>query len=241
MNRIRFLSGEVKSGKVIAQLKPQELADVVMKKEIVIVKSLFSPDRLKELRRAVREWGKENTAISHDEFKSNYHSYRAKISNIQQSPHVFHDYNFNRFETLPAQLHEMLTGVFEPLRWFHNVLTNRDIPLGVQEKGPYYHPQLIQYPPGGGFFGRHNHNLNPQQIGFILSLSKYGEDYPNGGTCFEIDGEAVDIEGQLDIGDLCIWRYDYDHWVKQSTLRDKFSWDTELGRWVATLAYFDPF
>jgi hypothetical protein len=102
------------------------------------------------------------------------------------------------------------------------------------------HPQIIQYPSGGGFFGRHWHNLEPQQLGFIVSLSKPGRDYRNGGTCFEIEGEVVDLEGRQDVGDICVWRYDHQHWVTQSDLQDKFDWDSEAGRWVATYAYFDP-
>jgi len=43
------------------------------------------------------------------------------------------------------------------------------------------------------------------------------------------------------IGDICVWRYDHQHWVTQSDLSDKFDWASEAGRWVATFAYFDPY
>ena len=38
-----------------------------------------------------------------------------------------------------------------------------------------------------------------------------------------------------------LWPNDIDHWVKQSPLDDWFSWDYNKGRWVATLAYFNPY
>ncbi|MFM7852309.1 MAG: hypothetical protein ACKO96_10445, partial [Flammeovirgaceae bacterium] len=103
------------------------------------------------------------------------------------------------------------------------------------------HPQIIQYPNGGGFFARHWHSLTPQRLGFIVLLSKPGVDFKNGGTVFEINGEAVSVGERHDIGDILIWRYDYPHWVTQSDLSDKFNWDSSDGRWVATFAFFDPF
>jgi len=133
-----------------------------------------------------------------------------------------------------------LYALFEPLRLLYNQLTGSKIQFEVPASGPYVHPQIIHYPKGGGFFARHWHNLMPQRLGFIVALSRPKLDYSNGGTVFEIDGETVDLEDRQGIGDICIWRYDYPHWVKQSNLKDKFDWASEDGRWVATFAYFDP-
>lgn len=240
MSRVTFLKAERIGEKVMPEIEPSEIAKLVSDKQIVILKNVFSEDELLDLRREILAWGKEIQPVDHDDFTQNYHSMRAKVSNIQQSPHVFHDYNFNDFSILSEKLKLKLSNVFESLRILYSELTDQHTKLGVAEEGPYFHPQVIHYPLGGGFFGRHNHNLKPQIIGFILSLSKYGIDYRAGGTCFEIDGETVDIEGHHDIGDLCLWRNDLDHWVKQSPLDDKFSWNSEKGRFVATLAYFDP-
>ncbi len=151
-----------------------------------------------------------------------------------------HDYNFNDLSTLDAGFQRSLLGLFEPLRQLYNSLTGNETKFEVCASGPYVHPQIIHYPSGGGFFGRHWHNLMPQQLGFIVSLSKRGRDYRNGGTRFVIEDEIVDMEELQDIGDICVWRYDYDHWVTQSDLQDKFDWNSDSGRWVATYAYFDP-
>jgi hypothetical protein len=240
MNHITYLNSKRIDGKITPEIQPSEIAKLVLSKQIVILKNVFTEDELLDLRNEVVAWGKENEAVSFDDFTKNYHSKRAKVSNIQQSPHVFHDYNFNNFDILPEKLSVKLLHVFESLRVLYSELTDQHTKLGVAEAGPYFHPQVIHYPLGGGFFGRHNHNLKPQLVGFILSLSKYGIDYKAGGACFEIAGKTVDTEGHHDIGDLCLWRNDLDHWVKQSPLDDKFSWESERGRYVATLAYFDP-
>jgi hypothetical protein len=241
MNRIVYINGKLENGKITTESNAQEIAGVITSKKIVIIKSLFSAQEMLDLRKAVFEWGKVTPAVTADDFRANYHSKKAKVSNIQQSPHVFHDYNFNDFSKLSDSLNKKMFNVFNSLRVFYNSLTNNNAELGVIENSHYFHPQLIQYPVGGGFFGRHNHNLLPQKIGFILSLSKFGTDYKAGGTCFEIDNEVINLEGIHDIGDLCLWHYDLDHWVTQSPLDDWFSWDSDKGRWVATLAYFNPF
>lgn len=241
MEKIHFLNGKLEGGKIVTEKSVSEIAELVKEKNIVIIKNLFTPEQMVSLRHSVFNWGKVTPPVIHDDFRGNYHSLKAKVSNIQQAPHVFHDYNFNDFTKLPEDLNKKLFKLFDNLRIFYNSLTQYTAPLGLIEGAAYFHPQLIHYPMGGGFFGRHNHNLLPQKIGFILSLSDYGKDYMSGGTCFVINNEIIDIEGKLGIGDLCLWPNDIDHWVKQSTLEDKFDWDSEKGRWVATLAYFDPF
>jgi hypothetical protein len=240
MSNVTYLKSKRINRKITTEIGPQEIAKLVSDKQIVILKNVFTENELLNLRHEVLTWGKGIEPINSDDFTQNYHSRRAKISNIQQSPHVFHDYNFNNFNTLPESLSVKLFDVFESLRVLYSELTDQHTQLGVAETGPYFHPQIIHYPLGGGFFGRHNHNLKPQIVGFILAMSKYGVDYKAGGTCFDINGKTVDIEGLHDMGDLCLWRNDLDHWVKQSPLDDKFSWESEKGRFVATLAYFDP-
>jgi len=241
MDKIVFLEGKISDNKVITTQTPAEIASIVSGGKIGIIKGLFSPELIYSLKKELEQWADSVPPATADDFKGNYHSKKAKISNLQQVPHVFHDFNFNDFTILPEGLRQKLFDLFEPLRNFYNELTGYNVDFGYIQDQPYLHPQLIQYPVGGGFFGRHNHNLLPQKIGFILSLSKYGTDYEAGGTCFAIDNEIVDIEKHHDIGDLCIWPYEVDHWVKQSPLHDQFTWDFNKGRWVATLAYFNPY
>lgn len=241
MNRVSFIKGQLVEGKIKTELEPQAIAEYIAQKNIIIVKGLFPTSLIEQVKQSVFDWSQQTPAANADDFTTNYHCLRAKVSNIQQSPHVFHDYNFNDMPTLDSTLQQRLLAVFEPLRVFYNELTHNNATMGYQAGIPVIHPQLIQYPLGGGFFGRHNHNLLPQQIGFILGLSKYGQDYSGGGTCFVIEDEIIDLEGQQDIGDLCLWPNDIDHWVKQSPLNDPFSWQSPKGRWVITLAYFNPF
>lgn len=241
MGDIVEIKGRVESGKIVTGMYPCELAQIVLNdKKIVLLKEVFSESMLMDIRQALLNWGRKTAPVNADDFQGNYHRRRAMVSNLHKFPHVFHDYNFNDLSKLNRHLYSKLYGMFEPLRVLYNELTSYDTKFEIPPTGPYLHPQVIHYPVGGGFFGRHWHNLLPQKLGYIVSLSKYGTDYSNGGVVFEIDGKLVDLEGLHDMGDICLWRYDYHHWVKQSDLKDKFDWNSENGRWVATLPYYDP-
>lgn len=234
--RARLVDGVIMSAMAMDDLR----TEVMDHGRIVILKGVFTDARATDVRAAVADWGRQTPLAEVDDFAANYHRRRCLISRLQQAPHVFHDYNFNDLTGAPASVRDPLLELFEPLRVLYRDLTGTETAFAVPETGPYVHPQIIHYPAGGGFFARHWHNLAPQQLGFIVSLSKRGRDYRNGGTMFEIGDRRIGTEEVQDIGDICLWRYDHPHWVTQSDLGDKFDWDSDAGRWVATYAYFDP-
>jgi hypothetical protein len=241
VNRVLEVDAALMNGRIVPAFDLADIAvEVMERKRIVVLKQVFAPAQLSGLRAAVLEWGRATGAAAVDDFSGNYHRRRAMVSRLQQAPHVFHDYNFHAFGDLPEPLAGALRGLFDPLRLLYNALTSHDTGFAVPATGPYVHPQIIQYPNGGGFFGRHWHGLFPQQLGFIVALSEFGSDFTRGATVFEIDGDIVDMEGRQGLGDICIWRYDHPHWVTQSELSHKFDWEAADGRWVATFAYFDP-
>jgi hypothetical protein len=240
-DRIEEVEATLVRGRIALRRDPSWIsAQVLERKRIVVLKSVFSAAQLSDLRREVVAWGLATETAAADDFRGNYHRRRAMVSRLQQAPHVFHDYNFNALSAVTGPLGESLRGIFEPLRLLYNELTGDATEFSIPASGPYVHPQIIHYPNGGGFFARHWHNLLPQRLGFIAVLSEHGRHFNRGATVFEIDGEIVDMEARQQLGDICIWRYDYPHWVSQSDLREKFDWNSVDGRWVATFAYFDP-
>lgn len=241
MSRLVAIPATLRDGVITTTLDREEIVARVMDRgELLLLKQAFPEEMMVALRSAVADWGRQVPAADVDDFGGNYHRRRAMVSRVQQAPHVFHDYNFNALMAAPAGLRGQLLALFEPLRGLYNDLTGYEVAFEIPPSGPYVHPQLIHYPSGGGFFARHWHNLLPQKLGIIVSLARPGRDYRNGGTGFEIEGETLDMEPHHQIGDVLLWRYDHHHWVTQSDLRDKFDWDSDAGRWVATFAYFDP-
>ena len=214
--------------------------EVMDSKNLIILKNVFLKDKLLHLRSKVNAWAKVIEPVLVDDFKGNYHRKRIMVSRVQQAPHVFHDFNFHNFGSLDENFQSALLEFFTPLISLYKKLSRNESASVIPGSGPYLHPQIIQYPNGGGFFGRHWHNLLPQKLGFIVLLSEPNIEFSMSSTVFDIDGRTISVDDAQDIGDILIWRYDYQHWVSQTDLAKKFDWNSEDGRWVATLAYFDP-
>jgi hypothetical protein len=240
MKRIKLFDADLKDG-IIKNIDHNLITEnVINSKNLVILKNVFSKQKIAEIRDSVVGWSLITDESQVDDFFGNYHRKRAMVSKIQQAPHVFHDYNFHRIDILENNLKNNLHYLFTPLLELYVKLTGNTVDFRIPESGPYIHPQIIQYPNGGGFFGRHSHNLMPQKLGFIVLLSEPGVDYKIGSTVFEIEDEVIEVGNYQSIGDILIWRYDYEHWVTQNDISTKFNWKNIDGRWVATLAYFDP-
>ena len=55
-----------------------------------------------------------------------------------------------------------------------------------KRKKIYRKVQVIHYPKGGGFFGKHQHPRYPTNYGLIINLTKKNRDFRKGVTNFEI-------------------------------------------------------
>jgi hypothetical protein len=146
-------------------------------------------------------------------------------------------FNFNRPEELPRDLSEKLLAVYEPLLVFQNRLTQQAATFTNDSQGRRARPQLIQYPRGGGMFGRHLHTLEPQRIGLILGLSQRGVDFQSGGTHFDVEGTDVSSEDAHDIGDMLLFRFDIPHWITPVDMSQPCDFSLASGRWTAVLPY----
>lgn len=235
------VNAEFKNGEIVTEVPYDEVMRLVNEPNVVIVKSGIPEATLKHVIDRVWAWGQQTPlAEAPDTFDNNQHKHRLHIAKIQHAPQLFHDHTFDALLDLDAELKETLLSIFEPMRKFWNGLTGNDEEYGIRKGQPYFHPQVTHYPLGGSFFGRHWHPLNPQKVGTILALNKYGRDYHSGGTGYVINNTIVETEGFQDIGDIILFRYDLPHWVSPSSAADRFNWDDPAGRWVAILPFYDP-
>ena len=231
--------GSFVNGQIVTEMPVSEISASLMAGNIFVIKGVFSSEKkdLIELRQTVVEWGRSTEPLAEPDPQENCHCMQAGVSRLQKTPHVYHSYNFNRISKLPGDLSGKLRKYFGPLCDFQNSVTGNSARLEGFEDGQTLHPQVIQYPCGGGIFGKHKHPLLPQKVGLIVGLSERGVDYRTGGTCFETQG-VVDLESYHDLGDIALFRFDIPHWVNPSTLQDKFDWDSEAGRWTMVLPYY---
>jgi hypothetical protein len=234
------VSGSFDGKTIRTDPEPGPLGELVMDRGVVVVKGVFADQEqdLRALRERVFEWSAGTPPLPEPDPMENCHCLQSGVSAYQKTPHVFHSYNFPRPSQLPSELSAHLLRYFEPLTDFKTGLTGNAARIEEFGDGPALHPQLIQYPAGGGYFGRHIHPLEPQRIGTIVGLSQRGVDFASGGTCVLVDDDVVDLERHHDLGDIVLFRYDAPHWVNPSTLADKFDWNSQAGRWSMVLPYY---
>jgi hypothetical protein len=234
------VSGSFDGWTITTDPEPEALGELVMTRGVVVVKGVFGQhaDDLVALRERVFEWAAATPPQPEPDPTENCHCLQSGVSRYQKTPHVFHSYNFPRPSQLPPELSAHLLRYFRPLTEFKTRLTGNEAQLEEFGDGPALHPQLIQYPAGGGYFGRHIHPLEPQRVGTIVGLSRRGVDFTSGGTCVVVDGAVVDLEHHHDLGDIALFRYDAPHWVNPSDLVDKFDWESQAGRWSMVLPLY---
>jgi hypothetical protein len=217
-------SCSVESGEIVCANSDDEIFTRVDSGEVLVLKSLFDRPLLDALRAAVFDWSKTiEPCVAPG---TNHHNVLWGISQRQKTSHAYHAYNFN-FDHLSGEstLMDLLRRVFLPMRAFHLRLTGN--PPGF----PPIHPQIIQYPLGGGHLADHVHPYDPQRLGFVLNLSQKGEHFQAGEGTFD-QGEAL-VFGTSDIGDMAIFRFDKVHGVTPVDAGPgATSWDPDCGAWM---------
>src|SRR4051812_34654388 len=149
------VQGSFNGETIVTDPPPEELGDHVMRRGVAVVKGVFGShaDELVTLRERVFEWAAGTPALDEPDPLENCHCLQAGVSRHQKTPHVFHSYNFPRPSQPPADPTTLLMRFFEPLTAFKTRLTGNPARLEDFGGGRGLHPQLIQYPAGGGYFG----------------------------------------------------------------------------------------
>ena len=242
MEHLTLIKGGLQNGEITTEIPISEIYEKVMDKNIAIIKGVFPADKARRLRDLAFQWGLEQSMAQTKDFYSQgtqNHFYKQQgVSKIQKTLHYYRTHNFNNYDALNnEELKGLLTNFFTPLKNFYNTLTSNTADFSGEDK--IIHPEIIHYPSGGGYFAKHFHSLEPQRIGVIVSLSKYGADYNSGGTGFEIGNDIiVDSEKYHDIGDIALFRYDLGHWVSSCDIEEAMNPESPRGRWTLILPYY---
>lgn len=235
------LNTELHNGEIHPEISIDEVRQKVMDGNIVILKSVFSEEDLLALRSAVFEWGQASEPSCYDRpmntiFDVNFHRIDDQ-PHMSKVPHFYHCFVFNLPHELDSPLKDKALKFIEPLRVFQNRITGNDAQLSPHDQPEKIRPELIQYPVGGGYFEHHDHQLDPQKIGMIMSVSRKGVDYQQGGTTFFIGDEVINTDGEHDIGDITLFRYDIPHEVNAVDEDEEVNWQSDRGRWTMIMPY----
>lgn len=157
---------------------------------------------------------------------------------LSKTKHIFHTFNLENVNAIGGTEGESMRKVFDALVAIDNKLMGKRGSLSpAQGDGPNFHPQIIHYPKGGGFFDRHTHPLDPQKIGLIASLTRNGQHFDEGGTLFWNETDEVDAEPAQTIGSVTLFRFDLPHAVSKVDPDAPLEFGKANGRWVAVLPY----
>lgn len=96
--------------------------------------------------------------------------------------------------------------------------------------------QIVRYPPQIGFLEPHSDPYLYQRLFLSGYMSKRGIDYRGGGFYLVGSGdEVVEVEDQIDVGDLCIGYATILHGVAPVDKDKEPNWDKGDGRWFLSL------
>ena len=92
--------------------------------------------------------------------------------------------------------------------------------------------QIVNYPSGGGELRDHTDPIKNIRVVNGIILSKYGEDFNQGGFYFKDDkNNKLNIENKLDVGDSVSFYGSIVHGVDKIDPNDNLDWSLEKGRW----------
>lgn len=233
MKVVEFDSRGLDAGRVVS---------VVMSGNIGVIHGLISERAATSVVDAVLSWSKVEPAFdtkggtASPAPRQNFH----RVDNdpkLSKTKHIFHTFNFENVGALEPR-YAAIANLFETLRQLDNKLIGARGNLSPSpNENVNFHPQIIHYPKGGGYFDRHTHALEPQRIGLIASLTKKGEHFEKGGTLFWNDGVEIDAEPAQTLGSVTLFRFDLPHAVSKVDPDARLEFGKPNGRWVAVLPY----
>jgi hypothetical protein len=219
------------------------VSDAVMAGDIFVVHGVLSEMEAASAVKAAISWTRmvppfdTKGGTASPEAHQNFH----RVDNnppLSKTKHIFHTLNFESLRHLTDGIRENIETVFTRMKEIDNSLTEpRGDFDGPRAGQPNFHPQIIHYPRGGGFFDRHEHSILPQKIGLIASLTKKGTHFSSGGTHFWNGSEMIDAEPAQTIGSVTLFRFDLPHAVSQVDPENDLEFGAHSGRWVAVLPF----
>jgi hypothetical protein len=229
------INARLDNGRIVAEKSREEIARLVGEGIIVVLKGAIPPSQVLELRQAVQRWAATAPPYPHGKSPStepamNFH--RIDDGKIQSSlPHVFHQFGFGNHASIGELLGSCATTISAAMLDLQNEIAGSNLDFSATG----CRLKVLHYPAGGGYLEQHDHPLEPQRVGLILSGAQVGEDVSSGGTFFETPFGHVDASSHHDLGDLILFRYDLPHGVSTVDEESTLEWSSAAGKWSIVL------
>ena len=218
--------------------KARELVSNFIDGKVLLVKSAFSVDQVKDVKSKVKKFWKENPDTYHKMIEGcpDFHRViRPELAKNYALRQIKHAYYFFSWNDDPFNLFEPIYqrwSIFKFLGGFQLNEYEKNIPsVGVVDR-----LQIVQYPAGIGELEVHSDPYLHQKMAISGIMSKKGTDYQTGGAyILNSQGEKVDAEDDLDIGDIYIVYPTVFHGVETIDKKRDVDWDSFGGRWFMGL------
>ena len=117
---MRTVAGAVEEGEIMASESIEGLSNDILDGEIIVLKDVFDPDELHELRNSIFQWGNEVPAIKNTREQPDTTFHSIDINPEESShPKVYHSYNFVFDDSdSESEIENQARPYFEQLRDF---------------------------------------------------------------------------------------------------------------------------
>jgi len=230
-----FCRGFIADGTICADVPFAGISRHVFDGRIVLLKGVFDQASVIAFRRAIHAWGKATPPFPHGKSPSqfpelNYH--RLDDGSYPSSmPHIFHQYGLSRIDALDEPPRSIVRRFATRLADLQNTVAGTNLELSPNS----LRLKVLHYPAGGGFLAEHSHQIEPQRVGVILSLSAIGQEIDHAGTFFSTPFGRVDVAPCHDIGDVVLFRVDVPHGIPPVDAHKALDWNSEAGKWSVVL------
>ena len=231
-----IVSSSLAGGRITCDASDQHVSEEIQEGQVVIFSGVFDAEAVLRLRHEILDWSGNTPAYPHGISASkpgiNFHRIDddSAPTNI---PHIFHQFGFHHFESLPVELATTLRTLANPLLDLQNRLASTSFSL----TDPDFRIKVMHKPRGGGYLASHVHPLLPHRVALFLNLSQPGSDYHNGGMEFFTHGVCVDTREMLRLGDIVVMRADLTHGVSPIDPDHALNWNDEDGLWVMAVEF----
>ena len=227
----KLVNNKIKTSKSLSWIK----ANIKMK-EIIIIRGVFEKDKIISIRNKVFQFGKKFKE-KNPKRNVNTNAYHRIDNNhkLMRVKRIAHFYRFSYKSDAKTNIFDVIT----PLNILRNKIANLKSGYSFhnEEDGYVSQPAALHYPTGGGYMETHIDPLKPQTVEMVLAGSQKGKDFSSGGLLVKSKkGNWVNVEKNIKIGDIVMFRPDVPHKVKLIDKNKKLNWKNELGRWT----FFSP-
>lgn len=126
--------------------------------------------------------------------------------------------------------------VFNAISVFRNRLAGYNDRYSINEvdDGWTSMPSITQYPAGGGMLNMHRDPTSKNYCNILLAMTEKGCDYREGGLYLQINGETINADQFLGVGDIYFFRPDIPHGVSpiDPNCNGGIDWTGDSGRWI---------